>query len=136
MASASKAEKQFHGIGRRKSSVASVYINPHKPQGIIVNQRPIDEYFGRPTSVMIVTQPLEVVGLTGKFSVSVNVKGGGGSGQAGAIRLALARALVNYDEQLKSDLRKAGFLTVDARKVERKKFGLRKARRRRQFSKR
>ena len=103
---------------------------------ITVNQRPLDQFFGRETACMIVRQPLELTQLTEKFDVVATVEGGGTTGQAGAIRLGLSRALVEYDENLKSDLRRAGFMTRDAREVERKKVGLHKARRATQFSKR
>ena len=124
-----------YGTGRRKSSVARVFLR--KGQGkITVNDRPLDEFFGRETSRMIVRQPLELTRSTDKFDVLVTVEGGGITGQAGAIRLGIARSLVEYDESLKPELRKAGFMTRDAREVERKKVGLHKARRRKQFSKR
>ena len=124
-----------YGTGRRKSSTARVFLR--KGQGkITVNERPLDEFFGRETSRMIVRQPLVVSQMTDKFDVTVTVEGGGITGQAGAIRLGIARALVEYDETLKPDLRKAGFMTRDAREVERKKVGLHKARRATQFSKR
>ncbi|MCI1710977.1 MAG: 30S ribosomal protein S9 [Chiayiivirga sp.] len=103
---------------------------------ITVNERPLDTFFGRETSRMIVRQPLELTKMTEKFDVMVTVEGGGNTGQAGAIRLGIARALVEYDESLKPELRKAGFMTRDAREVERKKVGLHKARRATQFSKR
>ena len=126
---------QNYGTGRRKSSTARVYLR--KGDGkITINQRSIEEFFGRETARMIVRQPLELTQSTGKFDVNVTVAGGGTTGQAGAIRLGISRALVEYDETLKSDLRKAGFITRDAREVERKKVGLVKARRAKQFSKR
>jgi small subunit ribosomal protein S9 len=129
------ATQQQYGTGRRKSSAARVFLKPGK--GVItVNERPLDEFFGRETSRMIVRQPLEVTQLTSKFDVRVTVEGGGMTGQAGAIRLGIARALVSYDENLKPALRKAGLMTRDAREVERKKVGLHKARRATQFSKR
>ena len=103
---------------------------------IVVNKRPLDEYFGRETARMIVRQPLELVELTDKFDLQITVKGGGGFGQAGAIRHGITRALLEYDETLRPSLRKAGFVTRDARAVERKKVGLRKARKKPQFSKR
>ena len=124
-----------YGTGRRKSASARVYMQPGTGR-ITVNERPLDEFFGRETGRMIVRQPLEVTKLSDKFDIFVTVEGGGISGQAGAIRLGLARALVEYDETLKSPLRKAGFMTRDAREVERKKVGLHKARRATQFSKR
>ncbi len=126
---------QNYGTGRRKSSVARVFLR--KGTGnITVNERPLDEFFGRETARMIVRQPLELTKTTDKFDVVVIDVGGGTTGQAGAIRLGIARALVEYDESLKSELRKAGFMTRDAREVERKKIGLHKARRATQFSKR
>ncbi|MCC7247391.1 MAG: 30S ribosomal protein S9 [Lysobacter sp.] len=126
---------QNYGTGRRKSSVARVFLR--KGTGTItVNERPLDEFFGRETARMIVRQPLELTKTTDKFDVVVTAVGGGTTGQAGAIRLGIARALVEYDETLKSELRKAGFMTRDAREVERKKIGLHKARRASQFSKR
>ena len=129
------ATQQNYGTGRRKSSAARVFLRPGKGQ-IIVNERPLDQFFGRETSSMIVRQPLEVTKMTEKFDVIATVEGGGTTGQAGAIRLGISRALVEYDEALKSPLRKAGFMTRDAREVERKKVGLHKARRATQFSKR
>jgi small subunit ribosomal protein S9 len=124
-----------YGTGRRKSSTARVFLRKGKG-AITVNGRPLDEFFGRETSRMIVRQPLELIEATDKFDVLVTVAGGGITGQAGAIRLGIARALIEYDESLKSPLRKAGFVTRDAREVERKKVGLHKARRATQFSKR
>jgi small subunit ribosomal protein S9 len=129
------AQQQQYGTGRRKSSTARVFLRTGKG-GIEVNGKPLDVFFGRETARMIVRQPLEVTKLSDKFDIFVTVAGGGISGQAGAIRLGLARALVEYDETLKSPLRKAGFMTRDAREVERKKVGLHKARRATQFSKR
>jgi small subunit ribosomal protein S9 len=129
------ATTQNYGTGRRKSSVARVFLRPGKGQ-IIVNGRPLDTFFGRETSRMIVSQPLELTQMVDKFDVMVTVEGGGMTGQAGAIRLGIARALVDYDDALKSPLRKAGFVTRDAREVERKKVGLHKARRATQYSKR
>lgn len=126
---------QFYGTGRRKSSTARVYLRSGKGE-ITVNRRPLDEFFGRETARMIVRQPLQLTQMGEKFDVNVTVEGGGSTGQAGAIRLGLARALVEYDENLKPELRKAGFMTRDAREVERKKIGLHKARRATQFSKR
>lgn len=124
-----------YGTGRRKSSVARVFIR--KGSGAInVNGRPLDEFFGRETARMIVRQPLELTQNTDKFDITVSTVGGGTTGQAGAIRLGIARALVDYDDSLKTELRKAGFMTRDARKVERKKVGLHGARRATQFSKR
>ena len=129
------AATQYYGTGRRKTSTARVFITAGSGT-ITVNDRPLDEYFGRPVSRMIVRQPLENVGLTEKFDVKVTVSGGGSFGQAGAIRHGLTRALMEYDESLRSTLRKAGFVTRDSREVERKKVGLRKARKRPQYSKR
>jgi len=129
------AEQTQFFTGRRKTSSARVSIKPGKGE-ITVNKRPLDVYFGRQTARMIVRQPLETVNVASSLDVDVNVKGGGGSGQAGAIRHGIARALAQYDETFHSPLRKAGFITRDARKVERKKVGLRKARKKPQFSKR
>lgn len=129
------AIQQNYGTGRRKSSTARVFLR--KGAGnITVNGRPLDEFFGRETSRMIVRQPLELTKTTDQFDILVTVEGGGTTGQAGAIRLGVSRALVDYNETLKSELRKAGFMTRDAREVERKKVGLAKARRAKQFSKR
>jgi len=129
------AAQQNYGTGRRKSSTARVFLR--KGTGnIVINGRAIDEFFGRETSRMIVRQPLELTNNTESFDVSVTVEGGGITGQAGAIRLGIARALIEYNDTLKPELRKAGFVTRDAREVERKKVGLRKARRATQFSKR
>lgn len=129
------AVTQQYGTGRRKTSAARVFLRPGSGR-IEINQRPIDEFFGRETARMIVRQPLDVVEMHDKFDVYVTVKGGGTSGQAGAIRHGLARALIDYDETFRSPLRRAGLVTRDARKVERKKVGLHKARRATQFSKR
>lgn len=129
------AMTQYYGTGRRKSSSARVFMRPGAGS-ITVNSKPIDEYFGRETARMIARQPLEAVKLNDTFDIKVSVHGGGSSGQAGAIRLGIARALQQYDETLRGDLRHHGFLTRDAREVERKKVGLRKARRATQFSKR
>ncbi len=129
------ASTQYYGTGRRKSSAARVFIKNGKGE-ITVNERPLDVFFGRETARMIVRQPLELTKLQDKFDVNVTVEGGGITGQAGAIRLGISRALVEYDETLKSPLRKAGFMTRDAREVERKKVGLHKARRATQYSKR
>jgi len=118
---------QHYGTGRRKSSKARVFMSAGEGK-IMVNNRPLDEYFGRETARMIVRQPLELVEMTDKFDLYVTVNGGGGSGQAGAIRHGITRALMEYDETLRPSLRKAGFVTRDARAVERKKVGLRKAR--------
>jgi small subunit ribosomal protein S9 len=129
------ATQQNYGTGRRKSSAARVFLKPGKGD-IVVNGRPLDVFFGRETSRMIVRQPLQLIKMADKFDVNVTVEGGGMTGQAGAIRLGLSRALVEYDENLKPALRQAGFMTRDAREVERKKVGLHKARRATQFSKR
>jgi small subunit ribosomal protein S9 len=129
------ALQQNYGTGRRKSSAARVFLRPGKGT-ITINDKTIEQFFGRETSRMIVRQPLEAVKMTDKFDVLVTVEGGGMTGQAGAIRMGLSRALVEYDETLKTTLRKAGFMTRDAREVERKKVGLHKARRATQFSKR
>ncbi|MEE4331424.1 MAG: 30S ribosomal protein S9 [Wenzhouxiangella sp.] len=129
------ATEQFYGTGRRKTSTARVFLRRGSGQ-ITVNRKPLDEFFGRKTAQMIVRQPLELVELTDKFDVNVTVKGGGTTGQAGAIRLGLSRALMEYDGELRSSLRRAGFVTRDARAVERKKVGLHKARKATQYSKR
>jgi len=129
------AAEQFYGTGRRKTSTARVFISTGSGN-IEVNGRPLDEYFGREVARMIVRQPLELTDHTEKFDVKVTVKGGGSFGQAGAIRHGLTRALMAYDESLRSSLRAAGYVTRDAREVERKKVGLRKARKKPQFSKR
>jgi len=128
-------EGHFYGTGRRKTSTARVFMKPGGGD-IKVNDRPLDEFFGRKTAQMIVRQPLELMELTGKFDINVTVSGGGTTGQAGAIRHGLTRALMQFDESLRPGLRKAGFVTRDAREVERKKVGLRKARRATQYSKR
>ncbi|NKN32244.1 30S ribosomal protein S9 [Marichromatium bheemlicum] len=124
-----------HAIGRRKTSAARVFLTAGAGN-ITINGRSIDQFFGRETARMVVRQPLETAELADKIDVNVTVKGGGNTGQAGAIRLGIARALVEYDETLRSPMRRAGFLTRDAREVERKKVGLHKARKRPQFSKR
>jgi small subunit ribosomal protein S9 len=124
-----------YGTGRRKTSTARVFLRPGTGS-ITVNDRPLDEFFGRKTARMIVRQPLELAQLEGKFDISVTVRGGGTTGQAGAIRHGLTRALMEYDETLRKQLRDAGYVTRDAREVERKKVGFRKARRGTQFSKR
>ena len=124
-----------YGTGRRKSSAARVFLRAGSGS-IVVNGRPLDTYFGRETSRMVVRQPLELVEMTEKFDITVTVKGGGNNGQAGAIRHGITRALIEFDEALRSPLRKAGYVTRDARSVERKKVGLRKARKKPQFSKR
>ena len=124
-----------YGTGRRKTAVARVYIRPGKGN-ITVNGRPVDEFFSRETGRMIVRQPLAVTNTLGSFDILVNVDGGGESGQAGAVRHGITRALIQHDAALKSPLKKAGLVTRDAREVERKKVGLHKARRRGQYSKR
>ena len=129
------AATQHYGTGRRKTSTARVYIT-EGGGGITINGRTLEEYFGRPVARMIVRQPLELVEMTEKFDINVTVKGGGSFGQAGAIRHGLTRALIEYDGELRGALRKAGYVTRDAREVERKKVGLRKARKRPQYSKR
>jgi len=129
------SEAQLYGTGRRKRSTARVFMKAGGGS-ITVNNRPLDQFFGRQTARMIVRQPLELMNLADKFDITVTVKGGGTTGQAGAIRHGLTRALLQYDEALRPALRKAGFVTRDAREVERKKVGLRKARRATQYSKR
>ncbi|WP_339637619.1 30S ribosomal protein S9 [uncultured Haliea sp.] len=126
---------QYYGTGRRKTSTARVFIQTGGGN-ITVNKRPLDQYFGREVARMIVRQPLELVELADKFDVNVTVEGGGSFGQAGAIRHGITRALMDYDEALRGTLRRAGYVTRDAREVERKKVGLRKARKRPQYSKR
>ena len=128
-------ETQYYGTGRRKTSTARVFLRPGTG-AITINRRSLEQYFGRETARMIMRQPLELVELADKFDAYITVRGGGMSGQAGAIRHGISRALVVYDENLKGTLRRAGFLTRDAREVERKKVGLRKARRATQYSKR
>jgi small subunit ribosomal protein S9 len=125
----------YYATGRRKSSTARVFVKKGSGE-ITVNKRPLDQYFGRPTARMIVRQALQKVNLDDQFDVNCTVKGGGTTGQAGAIRLGITRAIMSYDSELRSPLRKAGFVTRDAREVERKKVGLHKARRAPQFSKR
>ena len=129
------ANEQYYGTGRRKSSTARVFLTRGSGQ-IVVNDQPLDEFFGRETARMIVRQPLQKVEMTEQFDVNATVTGGGISGQAGAIRMGLTRALIEYDEELRKPLRKAGYVTRDAREVERKKVGLHKARKRPQYSKR
>jgi len=126
---------QYYGTGRRKTSTARVFIK-NGGGAITVNHRPVDQYFGREVARMIVRQPLELVELKDKFDINITVAGGGSFGQAGAIRHGITRALLQYDESLRGVLRKAGYVTRDAREVERKKVGLRKARKKPQFSKR
>jgi len=129
------SEAVFYGTGRRKTSTARVFLKPGNGD-ITVNHKPLDVFFGRKTAQMIVRQPLQLMNLGDQFNVNVTVTGGGTTGQAGAIRHGLTRALMQYDESLRAGLRKAGFVTRDAREVERKKVGLRKARRATQYSKR
>jgi small subunit ribosomal protein S9 len=124
-----------YGTGRRKDAVARVFLKKGKG-AIVVNGKPVDEYFARETGRMIVRQPLNLTNHADTFDIMVNVYGGGESGQAGAVRHGITRALIDYDETLKPSLKKAGLVTRDAREVERKKVGLRSARRRKQFSKR
>jgi len=128
-------EQNFYGTGRRKSSTARVNLK-RGSGAIVINGRTLDEYFGRETSRMIVRQPFDVIEMQDKFDVTINVAGGGASGQAGAIRHGITRALMAFDETLRASLRKAGYVTRDARAVERKKYGLHKARKRPQYSKR
>ena len=127
--------QHYYGTGRRKSAVARVFLRPGKGQ-IVVNGKPVDDFFSRETGRMIVRQPLTLANHLTTFDISVNVQGGGESGQAGAVRHGITRALINYDAALKPVLKKAGLVKRDAREVERKKVGLHKARRRKQFSKR
>lgn len=129
------ATQQYYGTGRRKSSTARVYLSKGKGQ-IIVNGRPLDEFFGRETSCMVVRQPLEKLEVADQWDVNATVEGGGITGQAGAIRLGLTRALIEFNEDNRKPLRKAGYVTRDAREVERKKVGLHKARKATQYSKR
>ena len=127
--------KQYYGTGRRKTSTARVFLRTGKGS-ITINRRPLDQYFGREVARMIVRQPLQLADLESSFDIRVTVNGGGSFGQAGAIRHGITRALLHYDESLRPALRAAGFVTRDAREVERKKVGLRKARKRPQYSKR
>jgi small subunit ribosomal protein S9 len=129
------AENAYYGTGRRKTSAARVYIRPGTGN-ITVNRRPLDTFFGRETGRMIVRQPLKVAGVEDRFDITVTVSGGGNTGQAGAIRHGITRALMEYDETLRKPLRQAGFVTRDARELERNNVGLRKARRATQYSKR
>lgn len=129
------AVTQYYGTGRRKTAVARVFLRSGSGK-FIVNDKPVDEFFSRETGRMVVRQPLELTQHTTTFDILVNVMGGGESGQAGAVRHGITRALIDYDATLKSALSNAGFVTRDAREVERKKVGFRKARRRKQFSKR
>ena len=129
------AKKIYYATGKRKTSIARVYMKKGKG-AIIINKSPIDKYFGRKTAVMIINQPLQVTEMQNKFDFNVIVKGGGGTGQAGAIRHGITRALLEYNESFRESLRAAGFVTRDARKVERKKVGRKKARKSEQYSKR
>ena len=129
------AVTQYYGTGRRKTAIARVFLRSGSGK-IVVNDKPVDEFFSRETGRMVVRQPLELTQHAATFDIMVNVIGGGESGQAGAVRHGITRALIEYDATLKSALSNAGFVTRDAREVERKKVGLRKARRRKQFSKR
>ena len=137
MTTAARATTQAHdyGTGRRKTATARVFLRPGQGR-ILINNKTLEDYFGRETSRMVVRQPLELVEMMDRFDVRVTVRGGGPSGQAGAIRHGISRALMDYDESLRASLRQAGFVTRDAREVERKKVGLRKARKRPQYSKR
>ena len=127
--------EQYYGTGRRKASTARVYLRPGNGN-IVVNRAPIDEYFKRDSLKLVLRQPLEATSTVSNFDILVNVQGGGKSGQAGAIRLGIARALLQYDQNLRTDLKKRGMLTRDSRRVERKKYGQPGARKRFQFSKR
>ncbi|MEQ6291497.1 30S ribosomal protein S9 [Vogesella sp. GCM10023246] len=127
--------KYYYGTGRRKSSVARVFMQKGTGQ-IVVNGKPVDQYFARETGRMVIRQPLQITEHLESFDIMVNVSGGGETGQSGAIRLGITRALIDFSAELKPTLSTAGFVTRDAREVERKKVGLRKARRRKQFSKR
>ncbi|MEX1222837.1 SSU ribosomal protein S9P [Pseudidiomarina planktonica] len=129
------AENQYYGTGRRKSSTARVFLRPGSGK-VTINNTTLEQYFGRETARMVVRQPLELVEMVEKFDLYITVKGGGSTGQAGAVRHGITRALMQYDETLRGDLRRAGYVTRDARQVERKKVGLAKARKRPQFSKR
>ncbi|MEW6574470.1 MAG: 30S ribosomal protein S9 [Bacillota bacterium] len=129
------AKVQFYGTGRRKNAIARVFISPGGGN-LLVNNRPLDTYFGRKTLEVLTKQPLDITGMLGRFDVHAKVIGGGVSGQAGAVRLGIARALVQADPNLRPVLKKAGFLTRDPRMKERRKYGLKKARRAPQFSKR
>jgi len=129
------ADNSLYGTGRRKASVARVWLKPGEGK-LVVNKRPLEEYFNRPTHQTLIVQPLKTAGMEGKFDLRANVAGGGMSGQAGAVRLGIARALVNADISLRATLRKAGLLTRDPRVKERKKYGQKGARARFQFSKR
>ncbi|MEE4362026.1 MAG: 30S ribosomal protein S9 [Pseudomonadales bacterium] len=133
--SAARGTTANYGTGRRKTATARVFVRPGQGR-VLVNNKPLDEYFGRETSRMVVMQPLQLTDMAERVDVRVTVRGGGPSGQAGAIRHGISRALMEYDEALRQPLRHAGFVTRDARAVERKKVGLRKARKRPQYSKR
>jgi small subunit ribosomal protein S9 len=130
------AQTQYYGTGRRKTSSARVFLRSGGSGQIVVNDKPLDQYFGRETARMVVRQALGCVEMSDKFDIFVTVEGGGSSGQAGAIRHGITRALLEYDEAYRAPLRKAGYVTRDSREVERKKVGLRKARRATQYSKR
>lgn len=127
--------KRFFGVGKRKNSIARLYITPGTG-GILVNERPFEDYFGRATLRMVIMQPLEVTGNVGKFNLVIEVKGGGPAGQASAVRHGVSKALLSLNPDYRKPLNKNGFLTRDSRKVERKKYGRRKARKRSQYSKR
>jgi len=129
------AVTQYYGTGRRKTSAARVFLRPGKGD-VVINDRPDSDFFGRESARRVIRQPLEATDMADRFDVHATVEGGGNTGQAGAIQLGIARALVQYDEELRKDLRRGGYLTRDARAVERKKVGLRKARRATQYSKR
>ncbi|MCD5406114.1 MAG: 30S ribosomal protein S9 [Desulfotomaculum sp.] len=129
------AQVQFYGTGRRKNAVARVYLVPGEGK-LVINNQELSDYFGRKTLEMIVNQPLEITGVTGRFNILCKVHGGGTSGQAGAVKLGIARALLQADPNLRPLLKKSGFLTRDPRMKERRKYGLKKARRAPQFSKR
>ncbi|MGA1217596.1 MAG: 30S ribosomal protein S9 [Pseudomonadales bacterium] len=133
--SAARGGASNYGTGRRKTAAARVFLRPGQGR-VLVNNKPLDEFFGRQTSRMVVMQPLQLTEMTDRLDVFVTVRGGGPSGQAGAIRHGISRALIEYDESLRQPLRAAGFVTRDSRAVERKKVGLRKARKRPQYSKR
>jgi small subunit ribosomal protein S9 len=128
-------EIQYTATGKRKSSIARVFLKPGAGK-IVINERPVEEYFGRETLRMILRQPLELTGTIGKYDISVNVNGGGGSGQAGAIRHGISKALLDINPEFRTKLKKEGFLTRDSREKERKKYGQKGARKRFQFSKR
>lgn len=131
-------EKQYHQVGKRKNGIARVYLRPRAGEtGVIrINGRSFEDYFPRPTSRMLIMQPLELTNTVGKFDIQVNVAGGGSSGQAGAVKHGIAKALMEYDSSVRPVLKKAGHITRDSREVERKKYGLSGARKRYQYSKR